>query len=142
MLNPLNAGSKLAVPGATVTSKQGGLPETFDNKLFINKVNENELFKIINFLIKNKKFRIKHQKFNWLNVKHKLIDKINTSEFDFISSDILQINNSDKVQFIISIFKLSLFGNDYVERKKVINYLYNQNFFENNLNLNIHCNDS
>jgi len=62
---------------ATVTSKQGGLPETFDNKLFINKVNENELFKIVNFLIKNKKFRIKHQKFNWLNVKHKLIDKIN-----------------------------------------------------------------
>ncbi|SUZ78714.1 uncharacterized protein METZ01_LOCUS31568, partial [marine metagenome] len=59
-----------------------------------------------------------------------LIDKINTSEFDFISSDILQINNSDKVQFIISIFKLSLFGNDYAERKKVINYLYNQNYFE------------
>ena len=68
--------------------------------------------------------------------KHKhakeLIDKISNSEFDFISSDILQINNSDNVQFIISIFKLSLFGNDYVERKKVINYLYNQNFFENN----------
>ena len=59
-----------------------------------------------------------------------LIDKINTSEFDFISSDILQINNSDKVQFIISIFKLSLFGKDYAERKKVINYLYNQNYFE------------
>ena len=59
-----------------------------------------------------------------------LIDKINTSEFDFISSDILQIKNSDKVQFIISIFKLSLFGKDYAERKKVINYLYNQNYFE------------
>ncbi|MFL2628626.1 MAG: PD-(D/E)XK nuclease family protein, partial [Candidatus Marisimplicoccus sp.] len=70
--------------------------------------------------------------------KHKhakeLIEKINTSEFDFISSDILQINNSDNVQFIISIFKLSLFGNDYAERKKVINYLYNHNFFENNHN--------
>ena len=49
-----------------------------------------------------------------------LIENINTSEFDLISSDILQINNSDKVQFIISIFKLSLSGNDYVERKKVI----------------------
>ena len=59
-----------------------------------------------------------------------LIDNINTSEFDFISSDILQIDNSDKVQFIISIFKLSLLGNDYVERKKVIKHLYNQNYFE------------
>ena len=56
----------------------------------------------------------------------------NTSEFDFISSDILQIDNSDKVQFIISIFKLSIYGNDYVERKKVINYLYSQNYFEKN----------
>ena len=59
-----------------------------------------------------------------------LIENINTEEFDFISSDIMQINNSDKVQFIISIFKLSLLGNDYVERKKVIKYLYNQNYFE------------
>ena len=32
----------------------------------------------------------------------------------------MQINNSDKVQFIISIFKLSIYGNDYFERKKVI----------------------
>jgi len=61
-----------------------------------------------------------------------LIENINATEFNFISSDILQINNSDKVQFIISIFKLSLYGNDYAERKKVINYLYSQNYFEKN----------
>ena len=61
-----------------------------------------------------------------------LIENINTEEFDFISSDIMQINNSNKVQFIISIFKLSIYGNDYVERKKVINYLYSQNYFEKN----------
>jgi len=59
-----------------------------------------------------------------------LIDEINNSKFDFISSDILQINNSDNVQFIISIFKLTLSSNDYAERKKVIKYLYNQNYFE------------
>ena len=63
-----------------------------------------------------------------------LIENINTEEFDFISSDILQINNSIKVQFIISIFKLSIYGNDYVERKKVINYLYSQNYYEKNYN--------
>ena len=56
-----------------------------------------------------------------------------------ISSDILQINNSDKVQFIISIFKLSLSGNDYVERKKVINYLYNQNYFEKSYDSSNQC---
>jgi len=61
---------------ATITSTKGGLPETFDNKLFINQVNENELFKMINFLIKNKKIRVKHQQYNWKNVKHKLSDKI------------------------------------------------------------------
>lgn len=61
-----------------------------------------------------------------------LIENINTEEFDFISSDILQINNSDTVQFIISIFKLTLSSNDYAERKKVIKYLYNQNYFEKN----------
>jgi len=61
-----------------------------------------------------------------------LIENINAEEFDFISSDILQINNSNTVQFIISIFKLTVSSNDYAERKKVINYLYNQNYFEKN----------
>ena len=39
---------------ATITSQRGGLPETFDNKLFINKVNENDLFNLISKLINNK----------------------------------------------------------------------------------------
>ena len=60
-----------------------------------------------------------------------LIENINNSKFDLISSDILQINNSDKVQFIISIFKLSLVGNDYAERKRVINFLFTEGYFEN-----------
>ena len=60
-----------------------------------------------------------------------LIENINNSKFNLISSDILQINNSKKVQFIISIFKLSLAGNDYAERKRVINFLFNEDYFEN-----------
>ena len=32
---------------STITSKNGGLPETFKNPIFINNVNENELFKKI-----------------------------------------------------------------------------------------------
>ena len=60
-----------------------------------------------------------------------MIENINNSKFNLISSDILQINNSNKVQFIISIFKLSLVGNDYAERKRVINFLFNEDYFEN-----------
>ncbi len=68
-----------------------------------------------------------------------IIDNINNQEFEFISSDILQIQNSDNVQFIISIFKLSLFGNNYVERKKVIEFLYTQNYFESSYESLNHC---
>ena len=99
-----------------------------DNESFFSKI-ENQILDLLNRGYSPSEIVI-------LVRKHKhakeIIENITNSEFDFISSDILQINNSDNVQFIISIFKLSLFGNDYVERKKVINYLYNQNFFENN----------
>ena len=62
---------------ATITSKRGGLPETFENSLFINKINEQELYKIIKKLIKKSIYRKKIQKINWKNVKHKLTDHVN-----------------------------------------------------------------
>ena len=61
---------------ATITSKKGGLPETFENSLFINKINEIQLFKIIEKLILNKSYRKKIQLKNFNNVKHKLIDHV------------------------------------------------------------------
>ncbi len=61
---------------ATITSKKGGLPETFNNTLFINKINELELFNIIKKLIVKSNDRYKIQKVNWRNVKHKLSDKV------------------------------------------------------------------
>ena len=61
---------------ATITSKKGGLPETFENSLFINKINEIQLFKIIEKLILNKSYRKKIQLKNLNNVKHKLIDHV------------------------------------------------------------------
>ena len=61
---------------ATITSKKGGLPETFENSLFINKINETQLFKIIEKLILNKAYRKKIQLKNLNNVKHKLIDHV------------------------------------------------------------------
>ena len=61
---------------ATITTKNGGLPETFDNTLYLDKINSDQLFKIIAKLILDKKKRLAIQKKNFLNVRHKLSDKV------------------------------------------------------------------
>ena len=59
-----------------------------------------------------------------------LIENIKNPKFKLISNDILQIKNSENVQFIISIFNLSQNNNDYSERKRIINFLFTKNYFE------------
>ena len=61
---------------ATITSRNGGLPETFDNELFLDKITSSEIYDLISKLITNNKLRITIQKKNFLNVRHKLIDKV------------------------------------------------------------------
>ncbi len=76
---------------ATITSKRGGLPETFDNTLFINKINHHELSYIIEKLIKNQSLRKSIQKKNWKNVIHNISDhvkKIDNLKYFFLSSKI------------------------------------------------------
>lgn len=109
--------------------------DLYDNKTFYLKI-EKQILDLLNRGYYPSEIVILVRKNKYAK---ELIENINTSEFDLISSDILQINNSDKVQFIISIFKLSLSGNDYVERKKVINYLYNQNYFEKSYDSSNQC---
>ena len=75
---------------ATITSKKGGLPETFENSLFINKINEHELYTIIKKLIINESYRKKIQKINWKNVKHKLSDHV--SKIDSLKNFYLNSN--------------------------------------------------
>ena len=73
---------------ATITSKRGGLPETFDNTLFINKINHHELSNIIEKLIKNVSLRKKIQRKNWKNVIHNISDhvkKIDNLKYFFLS---------------------------------------------------------
>ena len=75
---------------ATITSKNGGLPETFDNKLFLKKISSEEIYRLIDNLIKNNKNRKKIQKKNFLNVKHKLnykIKKIDDLKNFFLNSE-------------------------------------------------------
>ena len=132
---------------ATITSKKGGLPETFDNNLFLENVNEIELFKKIDFLIRNENIRTYNQKKNWKNVKHKIKDKVKkldtlknfflSSEFFFkrgIKLKILHISTFDERNdhrlFNISIAnKLSkgLIRNDH----DVINFSY-RNYLSKN----------
>ena len=61
---------------ATITSKNGGLPETFNNDLFLRKVNSEEIYYIIKKLINDDKLRKRIQRKNFLNVTHKLKDKV------------------------------------------------------------------
>ena len=61
---------------ATITTRNGGLPETFKNDLFLNKINSNELYKLIKKLIINNKLRLKLQKKNFSNVIHKIAIKV------------------------------------------------------------------
>jgi len=61
---------------ATITTKNGGLPETFKNDLFLNKISVDELFKLIKKLITNNKLRFKIQKKNFLNVLHTISTKV------------------------------------------------------------------
>ena len=64
---------------ATITSKNGGLTETFDNDLILPKSTSNEIFKLIDKLIKDKILLRKIQLKNQKNVKHNidnLVDKL------------------------------------------------------------------
>ena len=75
---------------ATITSKNGGLPETFDNELFLEKISSDEIYRLIYKLIKNKKFKKIIQKRNFLNVKHKITNKV--KQLDDLKSFFLNSN--------------------------------------------------
>ena len=92
---------------ATITSKRGGLPETFDNKLFIESVNETELYKLISKLINNKKFTQINQKKNWKNVKHRLDDQI--SKIDTLKKFYLKSNFMINKDVNLKILHISTF---------------------------------
>ena len=61
---------------ATITSKNGGLPETFYNDLFLSKLTVDELFNKISGLIRNPIKMKKIQRKNFTNVRHKLDFKV------------------------------------------------------------------
>ncbi len=72
---------------ATIVSKRGGLIETIPNAIFLTKLNNNELYKKISFLIRNKNYREAIQISSYKNVFHQT--KINTKKIDDIRSELL-----------------------------------------------------
>ena len=87
---------------ATITSNKGGLPETFNNTLFINKINEQELFNLISKLIKNQGIRKKIQKINWKSVKHKLSDHVKKIDNfkEFLLNSNFNFNKGSKLKIL------------------------------------------
>ncbi|MDC0151249.1 glycosyltransferase [Candidatus Pelagibacter sp.] len=72
---------------ATITSNKGGLTETFENDLILDKLDVSNLFSLIKKLIQNQNLLKKIQKKNFQNVIHKLkdkVDKIDTLKFHFL----------------------------------------------------------
>ena len=95
---------------ATIVSKRGGLIETISNTIFLTRLDDKELYKKIEFLIKNNRFRKKIQINSFKNVLHDL--NLNTKKIDDYRSGLLINNNfyiNKKKQ--LKILHISNFGN-------------------------------
>jgi glycosyltransferase involved in cell wall biosynthesis len=90
---------------AVITSKSGGLSETFKNNLVLKNNNNKYLFDMLSKLIENKNYLLKKQKENFFNLIHK-------PEKSIKKLDALRINNS----------------NSFYERKKFLKILHISNF--------------
>ena len=83
---------------ATIISNRGGLPETVSHSIKLDKLDYNNLYKKIKFLIKNKKIRENIQKSSFKNVLHvvkdnsQLIDNIRESLFFKINLNLKKNN--------------------------------------------------
>ena len=95
---------------ATIVSKRGGLIETISNTIFLTRLDDKELYKKIEFLIKNSRFRKNIQINSFKNVLHDL--NLNTKKIDDYRSGLLINNNfyiNKKKQ--LKILHISNFGN-------------------------------
>ena len=92
---------------ATIISNRGGLPETTDYGVILKKLNYNELYSSIKYLIKNPKKRKILQINGFKNVKH--ITKVNSHEIDNIRERLIsdfKINYIKNKLRILNIYNL------------------------------------
>ena len=76
---------------ATIVSKRGGLIETVNDAIFLDKINQKEVFNKIDFLIKNSKVRKELQKKLLSNILHEL--HVNSKKIDRYRDEILSNYN-------------------------------------------------
>ena len=90
---------------AVITSRSGGLSETFQNNLILKNNNKYELIRLISKLIDNKSYLISIQKKNFSNIIHtpeKSVKKLDSSK---------KLNNIFKTQKILKSIKIIHIGN-------------------------------
>ena len=102
---------------ATIISNKGGLPETTKQAIILKNLDENNLYKQIKFLIKNKKKREIIQKDSFFNVEHIISE--NTKLIDKIRQECLPYNNFNFIKNKLKILNI------YNQGQKLDHRLYN-----------------
>ena len=141
----------------TIISNRGGLPETTKEAIKLKGLDENNLYKLIKFFIKNKKKRHLIQKKSFQNVDHvisentKLIDKIRQetlpySNFNFIKKKLKILNIYNQGQKLNHrLYNISLgkkFSNGFIRNGHDVLELSDRDFIKNNRSLNFFNNNN
>ena len=132
---------------ATIISNKGGLPETTKQAIVIKNLDDNNLYKQIKFLIKNKKKRKIIQKNSFCNIEHsiyentKLIDKIRQeclpySNFNFIKNKLKILNIYNQGQKLDHrLYNISLgkkFTNGFIRNGHDVLEISDRDYIKNN----------
>ena len=137
---------------ATIISDRGGLKETTKHAVILKKIDEINLFKELNNLIRNKKFRKSLQKLSKNNVSHiikdntKKIDQLRTSIFPKFNFNI--INNKLKIINLYNqgqklnhrLYNISLgkkFSNGFIRNNHDVLEISDRDFIKNNKSFNL-----
>ena len=137
---------------ATIISDRGGLKETTKHAVILKKIDEINLFKELNDLIKNKKIRRSLQKLSKNNVSH--IIKDNTKKIDQLRASIFPkfnfniINNKLKIINLYNqgqklnhrLYNISLgkkFSNGFIRNNHDVLEISDRDFIKNNKSFNL-----
>ena len=137
---------------ATIISNRGGLTETTDHAVVLNKLNHVDLYKNLKELIKNKKFRKNLQYLGKKNIKHtiskntKIIDQMREDIFPNYNLNILKkrlkiinlYNQGQKINH--RLFNISLgkkFTNGFIRNNHDVLEVSDRDFLRNNKIFNL-----
>ena len=137
---------------ATIISNRGGLTETTDHAVVLNKLNHVDLYKNLKELIKNKKFRKNLQYLGKKNIKHtiskntKIIDQVRQDIFPNYNLNILKkrlkiinlYNQGQKINH--RLFNISLgkkFTNGFIRNNHDVLEVSDRDFLRNNKTFNL-----